>query len=301
VTVTNAGTGVARDTSTGSAGVFNVPNLDIGAYVLRVSAQGFTTYERSGLNLVSNQVLNVNVDLTVGSASSVVEVQSTSPTITTETTDLSGSMGSRSIELLPLVSRHTGDGGVYSYTLFNTGVATVGGGSLGVVGGTRVQVGTLPTMDGIAVMAYPFGASPVQPSLESVQEVSVVKATGPAEFATAANIKVVSKSGTNEFHGGAYWDYNGNSLNARTFFSSTVPFRVYNDFAASAGGPIKKNKVFFFVDYEGSRESAKTVNIMDVPLPAWRSGDFSSLLSRGTVVKTLLRGSRSPITRFPRV
>src|SRR4029077_6097726 len=115
-------------------------NLDLGAYVLRVSAKGFTTYERSGLNLVSNQVLNVNVDLTVGSASSVVEVQSTSPTITPETTDLSGSMGSQSIEKLPLVSRHTGDGGVYSYTLFNTGVATVGGSSLGVVGGTRVQV-----------------------------------------------------------------------------------------------------------------------------------------------------------------
>ena len=290
VSVTNAGTGIVRDTTTGSAGVFNVPNLDLGAYVLRVSANGFTTYERSGLNLVSNQVLNVNVDLTVGSASSVVEVQSTSPTITTETTDLSGSMGSRSIEQLPLVARHTGDGGVYSYTLFNTGVATVGGGSLGVVGGTRVQVGTLPTMDGIAVMAYPFGASPVQPSLESVQEVSVVKATGPAEFATAANIKVVSKSGTNEFHGGAYWDYNGNSLNARSFFASTVPFRAYNDFAASAGGPVKKNKLFFFVDYEGSREAAKTVNIMDVPLPAWRSGDFSSLLSRGTIVKNPFTG-----------
>jgi hypothetical protein len=298
VTVTNAGTGVVRETTTGSTGVFNVPDLDLGTYNLRVGAKGFTTYERSGLTLLSNQVLNINVALTVGSSTTVVEVQATPPTITTETDDLSGSMGSQAVQELPLVSRHTGDGGVYSYTLFNTGIATVGGSSLGAIGGTRVQVGTLPTMDGIAVMAYPFGASPVQPSLENVQEVSVVKAVGPAEFATAANIKVISKSGTNEFHGGAYWDYNGNRLNARSFFASSVPFRVYHDVALSAGGPIRKNKLFFFADYEASRESAKTVNIMDVPLPAWRGGDLSSLASRVTL-KNPFTGQPFPNNQIP--
>jgi hypothetical protein len=164
----------------------------------------------------------------------VVEVQGTTPTITTETNDLSGGIGGDSVEKLPMISRETGDSGIYSYTLFNTGVGTVGGSVLPSIGGTRLQTGTLPTMDGIAVMAYPFGAGPVQPSLESVQEVTVVKAVGPAEFSTAADIKVVSKSGTNEFHGGVFWMYNGNDLNARNFFSATVPFRVYNDFGASA-------------------------------------------------------------------
>src|SRR5712691_948746 len=98
-------------------------------------------------------------------------------------------------------------------------------------------------MDGIAVMAFPQGASPVQPSIEGVQEVKVETAVAPAEFATAGNVQVVSKSGTNDFHGGAFWDYNGSRLNARNFFSATVPFRVYHNFAAFAGGPIKKNKI----------------------------------------------------------
>ena len=159
IAVIRAGTGARRETRAGSTGVFNVPNLDIGTYDLRVTAQGFSTYNRSELKLVSNQVLNVNVELAVGAVTSVVEV---------------------------------------------SGAASAGGGVLPVIGGTRVQTGTLPTMDGIAVMSYPLGANPVQPSLESVEEVTAVKAVGPAEFRTAANVKVVSKSGTNEFHGSAY-------------------------------------------------------------------------------------------------
>jgi hypothetical protein len=296
VNVTNRGTGSVRQTTTGSTGVFNVANLEVGVYVLRVSATGFNTYERTALNLESNQVLNINVELAVGSTNSVVEVTGQTPTITTETNDLSGGVDHQSVEKLPLISRETGDSGVYSYTLLNTGVGTVGGSVLPSIGGTRLQVGTLPTMDGIAVMAYPFGAGPVQPSLESVQEVTVVKAVGPPEFSTAANVKVVSKSGTNEFHGGAFWMYNGNDLNARNFFSATVPFRVYNDFGTSFGGPIKKNKLFFFGTYEGSREAATTANIMDVPLPAWRTGDFSSLK---TVVKNPFTGQPFPNNQIP--
>jgi hypothetical protein len=124
-------------------------------------------------------LVNVNVELAVGSTGSVVEVQATNTVITTETNDLSSNMGSQAVEQLPLVSRHTGDGGVYAYALFKTGVSAVPSSSLGVVQGARLETGTVPTMDGIAVMAYPFGASPVQPSLESVQEVSVVAADGP--------------------------------------------------------------------------------------------------------------------------
>ncbi|MGH9667801.1 MAG: TonB-dependent receptor domain-containing protein, partial [Bryobacteraceae bacterium] len=299
IRVANVETGALRETAGGSTGVFNVPNLDVGRYTLRVSAKDFTTYERTGLILLSNQVLNINVALVVGSTASVVEVNAATPTINTETNDLSGGVGSQAIEKLPLISRETGDSGIYSFTLFNTGVGTVGGSVLPSIGGARVQTGTLPTMDGIAVMAYPYGAGPVQPSLESVQEVTVVKAVGPAEFSTAANIKVVSKSGTNEYHGGAFWMYNGNALNARNFFSATVPFRVYNDFGASMGGPVRKNKLFFFGAYEGSREAATVTNIMDVPLPAWRDGDFSSLLSSGIVVKDPSTGQPFPNNKVP--
>ena len=97
---------------------------------------------------------------------------------------------------------------------------------------------TVPTMDGIAVMAYPIGPGPVQPSLEGVQEVNVQLANTPAEFATPANFAVVTKSGGNDYHGSAFWDFNSSKLNARDFFSPSAPFRVYHNFGGSIGGPI---------------------------------------------------------------
>ena len=276
VTVTNEGTGAVREAASSTTGAFNVPNLDIGIYRLRVSAQGFTTYERAGLNLAANQVLNVNVELAVGATTSVVEVKAASPTITTETNDLSTNLGSQSAEKLPLVSRHAGDAGITTYYLFNTGVAAVPSSSSTIIQGAR-STGSVPTRDGITIMAYSQGTGPVQPSLESVEAITLVRAIAPAEFATAANLGVVTKGGTNEFHGGAFWDYNGNRLNARSFFASTVPFRVYHDFGATLTGPVIRKKVFFSVSYEGSRESAKTVLTEDVPLPAFKTGDFSAL------------------------
>src|SRR6185295_14271055 len=104
VFVTNEGTGAVREASSSSTGVFNVPNLDIGSYRIRVSAHGFTTYERAGLNLAAKQVLSVNVELAVGATTSVVEVKAAGPAITTETNELSTNLASQSVEKLPLVS-----------------------------------------------------------------------------------------------------------------------------------------------------------------------------------------------------
>src|SRR5581483_4741128 len=236
VEVVNEGTGATRRVTTSSAGVFNVPNLDIGTYRVRVSGKGFTTYERGGLNLTANQIINVEVELTIGATTSLVEVREASPVIATETNDLSGTVSHESMVALPLVGRHTGDGGVYSYATLTTGAAAVPTSSTPILQGTRSSVGILPTMDGIAVMAYPQGASPVQPSIEGVQELKMETAVAPAEFSTAGNLQVISKSGTNDFHGGGFWNYNGSSLNARNFFSASVPFRVYHNFAAFAGG-----------------------------------------------------------------
>jgi hypothetical protein len=277
VEVINEGTGATRKVTTSSAGVFNVPNLDIGNYRIRVSAKGFNSYDRTKLFLEANQIINLDIGLTLGGTIEVVEVQGASPVITTETTDISSGVGNEAMLELPSVGRHTGDGGVYSFTTLATGAAAVPGSSTPILQGTRSQVGILPTMDGIAVMAFPQGASPVQPSMEAIQEVKMETAVAPAEFSTAGNIQVISKSGTNQFHGGAFWDYNGNSLNARNFFSQTVPFRVYNNFATSIGGPIKKNKLFIFGDYEGSREAATSTLVESVPLVSWKGGDFSSV------------------------
>ena len=297
VEVTNLGTGAVRHVTTGSAGVFNVPNLDLGVYKVRISAKGFTTYERGDLRLTANQVVNLDADLQIGAATQIVEVSGAASAITTETTDIAGAISHDTLEDLPLVGRHdAGTGGIYTYVTFTTGAARIANSSTPIIQGTRSQVGILPTMDGIAVMAYPQGAGPVQPGVEDVQEVRVETAVAPAEFATAGNFQAVSKSGSNAYHGGAFWEYNGNALNARSFFSATVPFRVYNDFATSFGGPIKKNKLFFFVDYEGSREAATTTLVESVPTPAWRAGNFSSL---PTSIKDPTTGQPFPGNQIP--
>jgi hypothetical protein len=298
VNITNTATGAERETSSGATGFFNVPNLDIGRYRVRVSAKGFSTYERAGLELAANQVLNVNVELPVGSTNSVVEVAASSPAITTETSDLAGSMGSEAVQELPLVTRHYGDQGINAYYAFNTGASTVPTSSYVYLQGTRYS-GSAPTRDGITIMSYLQGTGPVQPSLESVQELTFEQSVAPAEFASPGSRGAVTKAGSNAFHGSAFWDYNGSRLNARSFFSSTVPFRVYNDFGASVGGPVWKNKVFFFAAYEGSREAANTVLTEDVPLPAWRNGDFSSLLGQNIQLKNPFTGQAFQNNQIP--
>jgi hypothetical protein len=296
VSVTSEGEGTVRDVITGSTGVFTVPNLTVGRYRLQATASGFGPFDLTGVILNANQGFNVDVKMSLAQAGVSVQVTDSGAAISTETTNLSNLKTSRDLQELPLVSRHTGDQGFYAFVLQNPGVNSMPGNSLNNVQGVRQQTGVLPTMDGIAVMAYPIGPGPVQPSLEGIQEVNVQLANTPAEFATPANFAVVTKSGTNDFHGSAFWDYNSSVLNARDFFSTAAPFRVYHNFGGSVGGPIRKDKTFFFGDYEGSREAASVVVTGNTPLPAWRTGDFSGLF---TPIIDPLTGAQFPGNRIP--
>jgi hypothetical protein len=285
VIVKNEGTSVERQVETNESGVFNVPNLNVGLYLVRIEAQGFRGYEQPGLSLNANQVISVDAQLAVAAQTmEAVQVTGSASVIDTETGTLSYVKSSRDLEQLPLVARSAGDFGIYGFTYMNPGVSKVAGQSNPSVNGMRI-LDTAPSMDGIAVMAYldGIGGGPVQLSLEGVEQVNIELAGTQAEFARSANFTVVSKSGTNQFHGGGFYDYNGNDLNARNFFSATVPFRVYHNFGASLGGPIRKNKTFFFTDYEGSREAATSVIAGNTPLLPWRNGDFSTGVSKAII------------------
>jgi hypothetical protein len=299
VTVINEGNGAERRVETTNAGVFNVPNLNVGAYRVRIEAQGFRGYEQVGLALNANQVISVAAQLTVApQTSETVQVVGSAPVIDTETATLAYVKTSRDLLQLPLVARSTGDFGIYGFTYMNPGVSKVAGQSNPAVNGMRI-LDTAPSMDGIAVMAYldGIGGGPVQPSLEGIEQVNIELAGTQAEFARAANFTVVSKSGGNDLHGGVFYDYDGNKLNARNFFSATVPFRVFHNFATSGGGPIRKNKTFYFVDYEGAREAATAVIAANTPLAPWRAGDFSTGVSKAIVDPTT--GQPFPNAQIP--
>ncbi len=279
VIVTNEGTNVERQVTSTSSGTFNVPNLPVGSYRLRIEVPGFVAYEQRAIALNANQVLNVNAQMAaLSGAATTVEVSGTVGVIDTETSTLSYPKNNADMENLPLVSRSAGDFGIYGFTYSNPGVSLIAAQRNPTVNGNRILDTTL-TLDGIVVMAYVsgMGGGPSQPSIEGIQQVNIELAGTPAEFARSADFTVVTKSGTNAFHGTAYYDYNGDRLNARDFFASIVPFRVYNDFAGSVGGPIIKNKTFFFFNYEGSREAATITLVGNTPLVPWRSGDFSGL------------------------
>jgi hypothetical protein len=278
VTVVNEGTGVERNVRTTASGVYNVPNLPVGSYRVHIEAAGFRGYEKVGLILNANQVIAVDAELSVAAATQTVEVSGAPSVVDTQTGSLAYARSSRELEQLPLLARTAGDFGYYGYVYSNPGVSK---GAPPAANGMRAQ-DTGPTIDGITVMAYlsNVGGGPVQPSMEGIEQVNMQLAGTPAEFAKAASITVVTKSGSNRFHGGAFESYNGNVLNARTFFASTVPFRVYHDFGGSLGGPIRRNKTFFFMDYEGGREAAVRVITDNTPLAAWRTGDFSGLSTK---------------------
>ena len=140
--------------------------------------------------------------------------------------------------------------------IYNPGVGVNDSGNYSGPGAR--QIDTYWTNDGIVEMQdlVGSGGSGIGPDLENVAEINYTLVNSPAEFKSATTVTTVSKSGTNAFHGSLYYDYNGSRLNARNFFAETVPFGVYNDFAGSIGGPIRKNKTFFFADYEGSRNAS---------------------------------------------
>jgi hypothetical protein len=296
ITVTNEATGIQRSTTTSTAGVYVVPNLDVGTYRVHIEKTGFQAYERTGLHLAASQTVNVDAPLALAATGTRVEVTGAAPTLNTQTATQSSVLPAREILELPLVARQRGDQGLYAYGGYNVG-ASVPAPWWFQANGSRM-VDTQPSVDGITQLstADSVGGSTIQTGIEATSEVNVQLNNAPAEFSRPVQMQMVSKAGTNQFHGSLFEDYNGNSLNARNFFTATVPFRVYNNFGSSFGGPIKKDKSFFFGSYEGSRESTAVIDTLNVPLPAWRTGDFSGI---SNVITNPFTGQPFPNNQIP--
>lgn len=279
VSVVSENTGFVYKTTASDAGVYILPNVLPGIYTLRVESSGFQASVISGIHLNANQVANVDASLRAAGAESYVEVKGSQPVLNTQTAVLSTVLTQKQMEEMPLITRQQGDAGVYGYAFFNTGVSNARCQGCSIIANGARYMDQQPTVDGITVMSSmdSVGGSTVQPGLEGMGEVNVILSNASAEFSQPVQLAMVRKGGSNDFHGGLFYNYNGSRFNAANYFSKTAPFRVYNDFGASLGGPILKNKLLFFGDYEGSRESTAVIDTLNVPLQPWRSGDFSSV------------------------
>jgi len=279
--LTNEANGTQRDAESGANGDYIFLEVQVGTYQIEVTQQGFKKYFRKGLVVNLNEVVSLDIPLQIGGTSEVVEVTGAPPLVDTTSTQLGAVVNERAVSQLPLAQRDTyqllqlqpgvqsqvGLDGVYGSD--RAGVVSVNGGR------GRDNNFTVNGGDGNDQFA---GLPAIQPSPDAIAEFRVLTNTFDAEYGrnSGAVVNVVTKSGTNNFHGSTYEFFRNQSLNAKNFFDTAKSDYLQNQFGATLGGPIHKDKTFFFVTYEGDRirrgTSGDTVN---VPTAAERVGDFS--------------------------
>ena len=291
VTVTAQGTGQVHDAKTDSAGHYVLPQLPVGvgAYTIRIDAGGFQSAESRDLSLETNQAREVDFSLQPATVSQTVEVTGDAVTVETGNPSLGQVINSSQVAELPLNGRDfvqlaTLTAGATSETnpnsFFTQGsdseVAARGSFSLSV-GGSRPN-STDWLLDGVDNNELTAGGIGVFSSIDDIQEFKVLTYTYSAEFGTRAGptVLVTTKSGSNDFHGSLFEFFRNTVLDAKADFETTTPKFNLNQFGGSVGGPILKDKLFFFVDGEQKYQRQGIPFAGLVPSLAMRSGDFSN-------------------------
>lgn len=354
ISITNTATNVVSRSTSNSAGVFTVPNLLPGHYVLAVTKEGFKKVQIPAFELQVNQTLNEKITMPVGSTSESVEVSASSvgAMLQSATTELGTTIDSTQVEELPLNGRSftqllTLQPGVSQVDTSqgnsngNTGVGSADGGNIGIPNTVVIKPSVNGSgnrsnawyMDGIINTDDRGGAWSVPPIADSIQEFKVQSHNNDAQYGNVLGsvVNIVTKSGTNEFHGSA-WDFARNNIfDARDPFKdfctpttcaalasrlnaqvasggltaaaaantlSTTPAPPVgfsqNEFGGSIGGPIRKDKTFFYFAYEGWRYSQNNQSFVKVPSPEELSGDFSGTISPELIGQ--VNGTKTAIT-----
>ncbi|MBS1859230.1 MAG: TonB-dependent receptor, partial [Acidobacteria bacterium] len=288
VTLTGTTTGVERSSTADEGGRYSFVNVLPGTYDLKVTAKGFRTFVANGFNVSPNTVQRVDSKLEVGQISEQVTVEATAAALQTEKADTHSEITAKSIENMPI-------GGYRNYqTLINlvpgatpaslqNSITDTPGRALR----TNINGGNANTnitrIDGAASVNVwlPHHVGYVTPE-EDIEVVNVTTGSADAEqgMAGSSAITVVTKSGTNDIHGSAFEFHNDQHLNSRNFFQAAgtdKPLAIYNNFGGTVGGPIKKNKLFYFLSYDGTRQRTSSPGFYTVPTSAFESGNFSAV------------------------
>jgi outer membrane receptor protein involved in Fe transport len=276
VTVRNTATGVTRETRTDAAGVYRAPLLPVGPYEVTGALTGFATTRRPHLELTIGQTLTVDLSLKVASTSEEVTVTAEAPVIEVTRSSQASTVGAAAVSNLPVNGRNFMD-----FVLTTPGVTRdTRSGDISFAG----QRGVLNSLiiDGADNNNTFFaqtlgrtgsGRAPYQFSQDAVQEFQVNRNAYSAEYGRAggAVVNVVTKSGTNEFHGSAFEFFRDKSLNANSYTNKVAnpirprsPFRIHQ-FGASLGGPLQKDKAFFFFSYDGQRRKIPNPILLTLP------------------------------------
>src|SRR5215831_15384804 len=302
-------TGLLQKRQTNSDGFYAFIDLPPGHYDIEVSLSGFTTFRQTGVLLDVNSAKVLNVKLNVGQVSQTVEVSTDAVQLDTASTQNGEVIRAQTITSVPLVTRSYtdllalqpgvtpvssglagGQGGQFSATgfTFNNVSGDLNAGNLSVNGQRESANGFL--LNGTTVQEYAFSGAGMIPNLDSIAEFRIVTNNFDAEYGNYAGgqINVITKSGTNKFHGSAFEFLRNRSFDATRYLTATKDDHKQNEFGGTIGGPIVNDKLFFFGDYQGNRViqgQAGSTGLQAVPTQAERTGDFSALTSSltGTV------------------
>ena len=289
VTVTNIGTNLTQSVKTDSVGTYLLRPLPIGNYTLTIEAAGFARYVQKGITLTVDLAATQDVRLKVGTGKSeTISVTADAELINTSSAELGTTINQAAISALPLdghdpsslvflipgsvdVQAH---GGESIQTGFSFPTETGAGIGSGRNGSTFYMLDGVTNMDNYDLLTAPF------PNADATQEFKVLTSNFGAQygFAPSAVVSIATKSGTNNFHGGAFWYVRNNAMNATNWFSGQADTLRRNQYGLFAGGPIKKDKLFFFANYQGTKIIwNSTDTLTSTPTNAMLTGDFSGL------------------------
>ena len=295
VTATDTDRGTVWTATTNDSGAYNLLRLPVGTYTVKVSAQGFQSALEQAFTLVLNQTARVDMQLKVGKVSETVEVSGAAPILQTQSTEVSTVIDATTNASLPLGTRD-----YLSLTLLAPGATTpnpseftqpglITSSGRPYINGNREQANAL-LLDGIDATENSNNEVGYTPSPDAIQEFNLITQNASAEFGSYEGgiISTTIKSGTNRFHGSAFEFYRDGNFNANEWANGlstpvvSAPGLVWNQYGFAVGGPIIKNKLFFFADYEGQRfDTPPSPGNVFVLTSAERSGDFGTLCTSG--------------------
>ena len=294
-------TGSRYDVKTTETGVYRSPVLPPGKYTVSVTAQGFEDSVVTGVEVLLGQSRTLDITLKVGSVSETVRVEATAAFLKTEDPGLGESVEYSQVSSLPYFNRSAGVLLELAPTVRYTGEDVIS------YGASRYNVGAFTNvnvmLDGMSIIGDRTDVAQMvfNPSVEALQEVKISTNQFSAQFGQdiGALVQMETKSGSNAFHGGVYGYFRNEDLDAMNAFSQTRPIDRQQMYGGTIGGPIKKNKLFFFGSFEGQTAVSPAGVVLTVPTAAEKQGDFSALASPIYNPATNAVGANGQITRQP--
>jgi outer membrane receptor protein involved in Fe transport len=295
VTITDLGRDVTNTTATNEAGFFNQRFLIVGRYRVRVEAPGFNASVQESVSVSVDAETRIDVRLQVGDVTETIEVTGEASLLKTERSDVATTYSDQVIVNLPVLNRRFTNfqlmtPGVVSWPTSQTAASAENPqGSYRILVNGQSFSGTSHLLDGTDNHDAVLGWIVINPTLDSVTEAKITTANYDAEFgvASAGVVSAQTKSGTNDLHGSAFYFMRNDHLQARNPFTQArpiantggrlIPLTQWNQFGGSLGGPIKRNRLFYFGDYQGTRRNSGGGNLLRVPSLAERDGDLSAL------------------------